>query len=54
MLFALIDVDSGMYRRNAKGDEIEMKSFPTPDGDEVRKEEAQKVLWEHSLEATTV
>ena len=54
MLFALIDADKGMYRRNSKGDEIAMKSFPTPDGDEVKKEEAQKALWEHSLEVTTV
>ena len=54
MLFALIDADKGMYRRNSKGDEIVMKGFPTPDGDAVKKEEAQKALWEHSLEVTTV
>jgi len=54
MLFALIDADKGMYMRNEKGDDVGMKGFPTPDGDEVKKEEAQKVLWEHSLEATTV
>jgi len=54
MLFALIDADHGMYRRNEKGDEIGMKGFPTPNGDEVKKKEAQKALWDHSLEATTV
>jgi len=54
MIFALIDADHGMYRRNEKGDEIWMKAFPTPEGDEVKEEEAQKALWEHSLEATTV
>jgi len=54
ILFALIDAGNGVYRRNERGDEIEMKGLPTPDGDEVKKEEAQKVLWEHFLEATTV
>jgi hypothetical protein len=54
ILFALIDANNGMYRRNTKGDEIGMKGFPTLDRDEVKKEDAQKALWEHSLEATTV
>ena len=54
MLFALLDADKGMYRRNEKGDEMGMKGFPTPEGDEEKKDQAQKALWDHSLQATTV
>jgi hypothetical protein len=54
MLFALLDADKGLYRRNDKGDEIGMKGFPTPEGDEEKKDQAQKALWDHSLQATTV
>jgi hypothetical protein len=54
MLFALLDADKGMYRRNDKGDEIGMKGFPTPVGDEEKKDQAQKALWDHSLQATAV
>ena len=34
ILFSLLDADKGVYRRNDKGDEIGMKGFPTPEGDE--------------------
>ncbi|KIM41370.1 hypothetical protein M413DRAFT_18928 [Hebeloma cylindrosporum] len=54
MIFALLDADKGMYRRNEKGDDIAMKGFPTPAGDEAKKEQAQKALWDHSLQVTTV
>lgn len=54
MIFALLDADKGMYRRNDKGDEIGMKGFPTPVDDEEKKDQAQKALWDHSLQATTV
>jgi len=54
MLFALLDAEKGMYRRNDKGDEIGMEGFPIPVGDEEKKDRAQKALWEHSLQATTV
>ncbi|KAF8959331.1 hypothetical protein BDZ97DRAFT_1838455 [Flammula alnicola] len=47
MLYALLDAKKGMYRRNSKADNIGMKDFPDA-------KDAQKLLWEHTLEATTV
>ncbi|KAJ3504646.1 hypothetical protein NLJ89_g7828 [Agrocybe chaxingu] len=52
VLHALLDADKGMYRRNSPGDDVGMTKFPQADG--VEKEEAQRRLWEHSLEVTTV
>jgi len=54
MLFALLNADKGVYRRNKKGDKIGMKGFPTPEGEEEKEDQAQKALWDHSLQATTV
>ena len=54
MLFALLDARKGVYRRDDKADDIGMKEFPTPEGDEEKKDQAQKALWDHSLQATTV
>ncbi|KAF8960627.1 hypothetical protein BDZ97DRAFT_1905834 [Flammula alnicola] len=47
MLYALLNAEKGMYRRNSKADNIGMKDFPDA-------KDAQKLLWEHTLEATTV
>jgi len=54
MLVALLDADKGVHRRNDKGYEIGMKGFSMPEGDEEKKDQAQKALWDHSLQATTV
>ena len=54
MLFALLNARKGVYRRDDKADDIGMKEFPTPEGDEEKKDQAQKALWDHSLQATTV
>ncbi|KAF8881832.1 hypothetical protein CPB84DRAFT_1791458 [Gymnopilus junonius] len=47
MLSALLSAKKGMNRRNWKGDDIGMKKFP-------QKEGAQKALWDHTLEATSI
>jgi len=54
MLFALLDVDKGVYRWDDKGYEIGMKGFSVPEGDEEKKDQAQKALWDPSLQAPTV
>lgn len=45
MLYALIQAEKGMYRRNENGDDIGLKGF-------LDEKDAQKLFWEHSLEAT--
>lgn len=47
MLFALLNAEKGMYRRNQTGDDIGMEKFP-------QATDAQKLLWEHSIQETTV
>ncbi|KDR73330.1 hypothetical protein GALMADRAFT_730089 [Galerina marginata CBS 339.88] len=47
MLFALLNAKKGMNRFDQKGDDIGLKKFPLAEG-------AQKMLWDHSLEATTI
>lgn len=47
MLFNLLDSEKGMYRRNERGDEIGLTNFP-------QAKDAQRLLWEHTAEATTV
>ncbi|PPQ70296.1 hypothetical protein CVT26_014581 [Gymnopilus dilepis] len=47
MVFALLDAEKGVYRRSKKGDDIGMKAFP-------KAKDAQRLLWEHSLEETGV
>ncbi|KAF9481075.1 NAD(P)-binding protein [Pholiota conissans] len=47
MLYTLLSAEKGMYRRNSSADDIGMKSFPGT-------KEAQKILWEHTVEETTV
>ncbi|KAH9476980.1 Oxidoreductase [Psilocybe cubensis] len=47
MLYALIQAERGMYRRNENGDDIGLKGFPRFAND------AQRILWEHSLQATS-
>jgi len=42
MLFALLNADKGMHRPNEKGDKIGMKGFSMPEGDEEKKDQAQK------------
>ncbi|KAF8905129.1 hypothetical protein CPB84DRAFT_1706121 [Gymnopilus junonius] len=47
LLFALFDGEGGLNRRSNKGDDIGMKNFP-------KTKDAQKAVWEHSMQATTV
>ncbi|KAF8816816.1 NAD(P)-binding protein [Phlegmacium glaucopus] len=47
MLFGLLDAEKGMYRRNASGDDIGLTRFP-------QAQDAQRLLWEHTVEATTI
>jgi len=54
MLFALIDVGNGMYRRNERGNEIKMKGVSHAGWRRGEKGGGAKALCEHSLEATTV
>ncbi|KAF9552444.1 NAD(P)-binding protein [Agrocybe pediades] len=45
MLYPLLSAESGMHRRDKRGDDIGMTKFPTAEG-------AAKVLWEHSMKET--
>jgi len=47
MLFALLNAEKGMNRRNAKGDDIGTKGFPQAD-------DGQQRVWDHSVQLTTV
>ncbi|KAF8964498.1 hypothetical protein BDZ97DRAFT_1660167 [Flammula alnicola] len=47
MLYALLAAQKGMNRRDKKADDIGLKKFP-------QAKDAQKILYQHSLEETTV
>jgi hypothetical protein len=46
MLYALLDANKGMNRRDKSGDEVGRAAFPE------LSEEALKMFWEHSLRET--
>lgn len=47
MLFALLNAEKGMNRRNANGDDIGTKGFP-------KAADGQERVWDHSVQLTTV
>jgi len=47
MIFALLDANKGLYRRDNNANDIGMKGFPDAPN-------AAKLLWDHTIEATTI
>ncbi|CAA7262288.1 unnamed protein product [Cyclocybe aegerita] len=46
-LFAMLDADKGLHRRDQKGNDIGMKNFP-------QVKDGQRLMWEHSVVETRV